>query len=362
MTKKDVLGVTTDPICKQFKRPETPNIHIVVETLIEGDDDEGSNMLALEANAKFDYFYAAVPTGNATQLHTGALINFAINGAKVWENYHLVKEMVRSDFTDPAFMKNTSIVAFIDENDKDKKEIQDALSNSLPALAGRFKGADLYVGVAACGSGEEEDEHFIDCSALNVSWLPDVKIFGPDQSEGLSLVRDEFTDRRDVQIAIESLTNTLAAVYGLGDEDRADDQFEDQQEQQQQEDGGSCGAPDNFDFSEADMDLDQLDKPEDTAKLDAPDDFDLNDDKGKEEEKLDAPEDKPKLASTDDSQKLGAENRPKLANDSNKPKLASREERSRGTGRIDARKPAGRRSGGALLGGGGGGSVGAIGG
>ncbi len=199
-SQKDQLGVKTDPICKQFKRPETPNIHIVVETLTEGDDDEGSNMLALEANAKFDYFYAAVPTGNATQLHTGALINFAINGAKVWENYHLVKEMVRSDFTDPAFMKNTSIIAFIDENDKDNKEIQDALSNSLPALAGRFKGADLYVGVASCGTGEEEDEHFIDCSALNVSWLPDVKIFGPDQSEGLSLVRDEFTDRRDVQI------------------------------------------------------------------------------------------------------------------------------------------------------------------
>lgn len=362
LTKKDLLGVTTDPICKQFDRSETPNIHIVVETL---SGNEGVNMMALEANAKFDYFYAAVPTGNSTQLHPGAIIDYAINGKKVWENFHLVKEMVRSDFTDPAFMTNTSVVAFVDKNDKDTKEVQDALTTSLPALAGRFKGIDLFVGVAACGSGDEDDDHYIDCSALNVSWLPDVKIFGPDQSEGLSLVRDEFMDRRDVQIAIESLTNTLAAMHGLSDEDRAEDQFEDQKEEQ--EDGGDdfpsdCTKPMDFDFSEDDIDLDQLDKPEDTAKLDAPDEAKV-DEKDEDQDQLDAPEDKPKLEDgSDEKLKLEAEDRPKLATGSNKPKLASREERTRATGRIDARRKTGPRGGGAILGGSaGGGSVGAIG-
>jgi len=351
----DVLGLTTDPICKQFGRRETPNLHVVVETL-SGDDEK-----TLISNAKFDYFYAAVPAGNSTQLYPGPLIDFAVNGKKVWDNYHLVEEMTKEDFDDPLFLNNTSIVAFIDRNNDDLKEVQDALTTTLPALAARFKDADVYVGVAACGAGEEEDEYNVDCSKLNVSWLPDVKIFAPGKADGLSLVRDDFTDRRDVQVAIESLTNTLAALYNLDDEDRPEDQFEDTVDDEQggDENSGECFSFD-FDF-ETETDLDEIDKPQDKPELEAPEIPDLNNDADQDDiPELEKPEEKPQLVAPKDKPKLDNRDAPKLAEDSNKPKLSSRGESRQRTGRIDARRPAQRQGSGTVMSGGGGGSAGAI--
>ena len=70
-TKADPIGVKSDPICAQFERKETPNVHVIVETLPGKKFDENGVLvdvpldpeLVIE-NAKFKHFYAAVPDGN----------------------------------------------------------------------------------------------------------------------------------------------------------------------------------------------------------------------------------------------------------------------------------------------------------
>ena len=37
---QDPTGVTTDPICAQFQRRETPNVHVIVETIVGKKRDE----------------------------------------------------------------------------------------------------------------------------------------------------------------------------------------------------------------------------------------------------------------------------------------------------------------------------------
>jgi len=192
-TKTDLLGLRTDPICKQFQRLETPNIHVVVETL-SGDDSFAVS------NAKFKHFYAAVPTGNSTELYPQNLINFALTGRKIWNDSHLVRRMKKEDFYDPAFMTNVSVVAFTDSTDATLGEVQDAIAATLPALARRFLDKHLYVGIVSCGSGDDEDGYLVDCSEFGVGWLPDMKLFGANRTEGVSLIRGHFGDRRDVQI------------------------------------------------------------------------------------------------------------------------------------------------------------------
>lgn len=153
-------------------------------------------------------------------------------------------------------------------------------------------------------------------------------------------------------VAIESLTNTLAALYNLDDEDRPDDQFEDvsDDEQDGSESPGGCF---NFEYDfETESDFDELDKPQDKPELEAPEAPYLNKDAKQDDiKKLDKPDEKPQLDAQKDSPKL---------NSRDTPKLASRGESRQRTGRIDARKPAHSQGGGTVMGGGGGGSTGAI--
>lgn len=194
-TKTDSTGVISDEICKQFNRRETPNVHVVVET-ISGDSD------FIEDNAQFKYFKSDVPTGNTTHLRPQTLIDFALNGKRLWRDMHLVRKMTKDDFADEAFVGNVSVVAFFDATNSNTgdEEVRDAITSSLPTLARRFLKAELHVGIAFCGSSYEENATSLDCSEFGVGWLPDVKLYGRNRTDGISLLRGNFGDRRDVQI------------------------------------------------------------------------------------------------------------------------------------------------------------------
>ena len=208
--KNDPTGVTSDPICAQFKRRETPNVHIVIETISGRGRDEKGNLVeiypdrtVINENAQFKHFYSDVPDGDSRQFYPHNFIDFAKAGKRLWQNHHLVHQMTREDFSDPTFRANVSMVAYFDGigNEDDNSEIVDAIIASLPGVARRFLNDNLYVGIARCGSGDEdESRNLVDCSKLDVSWLPDIKVYGVDDEKGISLVRGKFSDMRDVQI------------------------------------------------------------------------------------------------------------------------------------------------------------------
>lgn len=214
--KNDPTGVTSDPICAQFKRRETPNVHVVIETIpgrVRGEngnliEDKDLDQNVVYENAQFKHFYSAVPNGNTIQFFPHNFIDFARSGKRLWQNNHLVHRMTRMDFSNPTFAGNVSIVAYVDGTGNDEKdsEIVDAIVASLPGVARRFLNDNLYVGIAYCGSGDDGESHkYVDCSELDVSWLPDIKVYGVDDTNGISLVRGKFSDVRDVQIGEQTL-------------------------------------------------------------------------------------------------------------------------------------------------------------
>ncbi len=216
-TDKDVLGISTDPICKQFRRQETPNVHVIVETIPGRKRNEYGEFvevppdpqLMVEA-AKFKYFYSSVPDGNSTEFYPHRFIRFAKTGKRIWNDLHLVKKMTADDFRNASFAStsNATIVAFLDgtgEGDMNQ-EVADAISTTLPGVARRFEQDGVQFGIANCGYGDEYEEengdskYNVDCSKLDVPWLPAVKIYGKNDTRGTSLLRGQFGDRRDVQI------------------------------------------------------------------------------------------------------------------------------------------------------------------
>jgi hypothetical protein len=72
-SRTDPIGVTSDPICAQMSRRETPNVHVIVETLPGKKFDNGILVDApldpelVNENAKFKHFYAAVPEGTTRE-------------------------------------------------------------------------------------------------------------------------------------------------------------------------------------------------------------------------------------------------------------------------------------------------------
>lgn len=69
-SKKDPIGVASDPICAQFQRRETPNVHVIVETLSGKKFDENGVLVDIPLdpalvieNTQFKHFYASVPHG-----------------------------------------------------------------------------------------------------------------------------------------------------------------------------------------------------------------------------------------------------------------------------------------------------------
>jgi hypothetical protein len=210
--KGDLLGLQSDPICKQFHRFETPNVHVVVETL------SGDAKIVAE-NANFKYFYSSVPHGNSTEFYPHNIIKFAKTGKRIWKDSHLVKKMKTDDFASEEFRSNVSVVAYIDGTGlgETNQEVQDVITTTLPGLAHRFLNASVYFGIAYCGWGDEDDDELhVDCSEMDVSWLPDIRIYGANETRGVSLVRGEFGDRRDVQIGTFTtliLRFIVVAVY-----------------------------------------------------------------------------------------------------------------------------------------------------
>jgi len=224
-------------------------------------------------NALFKYLYAAVPNGNTTQFYPQNFIDFAKRGKAVWVNNHLVHKMTWSDFEDQAFIGNTSMVAYLDGtgNGDTDSEVVSTITNSLPGVARRFQADDVYVGVAHCGHGDEYTEALkqVDCSKHDVSWLPDIKIYGVNDTKGISLLRGHFGDTRDVQIALESAGNVLRVILG-GTDDYVEETFEEMEEDENKEGGGSCNKQQPPPPPPPEYDLDKIDgRMEDTPLLEA---------------------------------------------------------------------------------------------
>jgi hypothetical protein len=351
--KHDPTGVLTDPICAQFQRRETPNVHVIVETLPgKKRDAETGEIVAVppdqelvKENAMFKHFYAAVPDGNMTQFLPQNFIEFAKAGRRVWESYHLVQKMRKGDFSSPDFISNISIVAFLDGTGlgETNEDVVSTISSSLPGLARRFVNDDVYVGIAQCGFGDEyadenddaASQRDVDCSKLDVSRLPDIKIYAQNMTHGESLLRGQFGDRRDVQIALESMGNVIRMMVGGEDGDESDlDEIDDIKDAS--DEGGSCGnsqrpPPSNMDF-------DEIEQGEETPLLE------MN---SKEDAQIppshEVPK-KPKLANPDKTEKIDGGRDKKV--------------RDRVAG-FESRQQA-RRGGGIILGGGGGGGGGFI--
>jgi hypothetical protein len=255
----DPLGVESDPICSQFRRHETPNVHLIVETIPGRKKDNNGDLVdyypdldVVKENARFKHFYADVPSGNITQFFPHNMIHFAKAAKMVWQNNRLVHKMTSKDFSTPQFIESVSIVAYLDGTESGeidnsgKSNVVDAILSSLPGVARRFLDDDFYVGVALCGFGDEEnsgmndeDSHVhVDCSKLSVSWLPDIKVYANNDAKGVSLLRGEFSDMRDVQIALESMGNTIRTL--LGGTDDYEDDIKEMQDSVTEEEGGNC--------------------------------------------------------------------------------------------------------------------------
>jgi hypothetical protein len=198
-------------------------VHVIIETIPGRGQDENGNLVAVYPdqtvmieNAQFNHFYSDVPDGDSRQFYPHNFIAFARAGIRLWQNNHLVHRMTREDFSDTTFIANVSIVAYLNGigDDDGDSEIVDAIKSSLPGVARRFLNHDLYVGIARCGSGDEEESHkLVDCSKLDVSWLPDIKVYGVDDENGISLVRGKFSDMRDVQIGEETGDLSLPRMF-----------------------------------------------------------------------------------------------------------------------------------------------------
>ncbi|KAL7429863.1 hypothetical protein ACHAXM_002110 [Skeletonema potamos] len=346
--KHDPTGVLTDPICAAFQRRETPNVHVIVETLPGKKKDAETGELVtvhpdqelVKENAMFKYFYASVPDGNTTQFLPQNLIEFAKAGRRVWESYHLVHKMRKEDFSSPDFISNISIVAFLDGTGlgETNEDVVSTISSSFPGLARRFVNDDVYVGIAHCGFGDDyadendtASQREVDCSKLDVSRLPDIKIYAQNRIQGESLLRGQFGDRRDVQIALETMGNVLRMIVGGedGDFDEIDDIKETSDE------GGSCG---NTQPPPSNVDLDEIEKGDETPLLE------MNSEEDAQIPPSQSVPKKPKLASPDKTERIDAGRDKKV--------------RDRVAG-FESRQQA-RRGGGIILGGGGGGGGGFI--
>lgn len=248
--ENDPTGVLSDPICGQFHRRETPNVHLIIETIPGRRRDKNGDMVEyypdldiVKENALFKHFYADVPSGNITQFHPHNFIDFAKAAKRVWQNNHLVHRMTRKDFSSPHFIDNVSIVAYLDGTGQGKTNpvVVDAITSSLPGVARRFLSDNLFVGIARCGFGDDENiennhgKSHVDCSMLSVSWLPDIKVYSVNDTTGVSLLRGEFSDMRDVQIALESMGNTLRML--LGGIDDYEEEFQEMQDSDHSEEG-----------------------------------------------------------------------------------------------------------------------------
>ena len=133
---KDIMGVITDPICKQYQRKEAPNIHILVETLTEdndnNNDDDNDNTITTNSVAhQFTYVYTGIPNRNTSAIYPYKLIHFALTVRRTWSNLHLVNCMIKpEDFTSSDFIGNVSVVVFIDGVSNDTSHTSD-VENSI---------------------------------------------------------------------------------------------------------------------------------------------------------------------------------------------------------------------------------------
>jgi len=340
--KKGFVGWMVDPICKQYQRRETPNSHVIVEAL------SGSQEFKARA-AKFASFYGTAAKGSTKHMWPRRFIDFAMNGKRGWDDSSLVEYLTRDDFESPSFHNETRLIFFANdiEGDGEAYEVQDAILAAVPHIAHRLQNASIRVSIASCATESEDDPSLIDCSTKSVSWLPDIKVYGVNETRGHSLISEDFVETRDAQIALEAMTNTLAAQFRLDDED---DSLLDE-EVEEQEDGGEesqCEAPPPM--NEDDEDVLELDEETPLQLEDTP-----------EDPKIDNEPEDPKIDGEPEQPKIEAEpEKPMLADGPAKPKLAQRQ-RAQGLPNREKRRPDRISGGGKVLGGsgsqGGGGAI-----
>ena len=176
----------------------------------------------------------------------------------------------------------------------------------------------------------------VDCSKLDVEWLPDIKVYSNGSKEGTSLIRGQYSDTRDVQISLESMGNVLRMMFGGTDDD---DEYDLDDIHDEQEEGGSC---ENTPQPPPQQDLDEIEeKVEDTPLLKMQQED--TDSPALEEKSINKADRKPKLA---------IENKPQLH--------GGREHKTKERISGFHKRETKRTGGGQLLGGGGGGSAGFI--
>lgn len=316
-------GAFEDPICSDFGRRESPSSHVVIQ-VIKGDDK------FRQKSSLFRSFYSAAAVGAVYELWPSNVINFAERALDDWSKSKLVEQFVSSDFEEEnsTFTSTFRIVAFIDtslnsdaqnQESMAKKSIQNALLVALPRLAAQVLPAGGRVGTAVCATYLDSDHDAVDCESIGVAWLPDVKIFGVNQLNGISLLNDEITEVRDIQIALEVLSNTVAALLELNSTDLRDEESEIDEEPPTRD--GSEKIDVNFNFN-YENDFDALDAPEERALLD--------------ESPFQKIADKEELASDKPAQIATNPAKPKLAPRSEVKNISSRAHRE-SSGRVGGR-------------------------
>ena len=77
---KGFAAWSSDPICNQFQRKETPNTHVVVESLNGYLSDDGKDITSFGKRvAKFSSFHAAAAHGSTKELWPRQFIDFAVD-------------------------------------------------------------------------------------------------------------------------------------------------------------------------------------------------------------------------------------------------------------------------------------------
>jgi len=337
--KKGFVGWMDDPVCKQFGRKETPNTHFVME--VTGTDVDP---MTVKRAQEFTNFYAKGATATPKDLWPDRLINFAKLSQKAWEDGALVESFTEESFASPDFSEKFRVVAFLDSTATEElREIQDAMVVAIPGVAKRITRAGGRVGIATCATGSETEEkakYVVDCSKLGVAWLPDVKFYGANRTKGDSVLAEQYEERRDIQITLEVMANTVISIMGLEREDESIvDDMDNDEDLEVGDDEQSCFKSPDPQQNPPANDGPELGSPEEKMRLEG----------GETKE--------PKVKLSNQPAK------PMLDESARKPKLASGSGRGGSGVRLDASKASTRTLGGGTIfgGSGSGGFGGAIG-
>jgi len=122
------------------------------------------------------------------------------------------------------FKQGRYLVAFIGKKKGEAgTEVQRSVLKNLPKLAGKLSSVNVKVGFADCGIGSvpgqaadygnDNPAEGVNCAAEALTHVPDIRLYeeGHGSGQGVSVLGQPFEDVKDVEVALESMTNTLLA-------------------------------------------------------------------------------------------------------------------------------------------------------